>query len=357
MTGTGVAVSTWSAAAPMSTARSGHSGTVLTDGRVLVAGGDTGGTGGQQTATAELYDPVTATWSPTGSLSAPRAHHTDIRLADGSVLVLGGWHQNDFVRDIERYDPAAGTWSGAGTIAAPREDPTAVLLDTGSVLVCGGFDRLGNTDLATCELLDPGSGTWTAAAHMLSPRYNHPATLLADGRVLVAGGVNVLNEGGIPLAERYDPAGDTWSAVCPMTQSRQSDDNGRPAQLRLPSGDVLTVGGYNSVQGVLQTGERHDTGAGTWSAISPMTAAREGLHTATLLATGTVLVVGGLDDNGPVPGAEAYDTTTDTWSAAPTPETARARHAAVRLLDGRVLVTGGVDGAGGALATAELFAP
>jgi hypothetical protein len=88
-----------------------------------------------------------------------------------------------------------------------------------------------------------------------------------------------------------------------------------------------------------------------------MTAGRGGLPTATLLTTGTVLVVGGLDDDGPVPSAELDDLTTDTWSATPAPGTARARHVAVRLLDGRVLVTGGPDGAGGDLATADLFVP
>ena len=321
---------------------------------MLVAGGDTGG---QATTSAELYDPLTDAWLPTGGLSAARAHHTAIALPGGGVLVLGGYAQNGYVRDIERYDPAAGTWSSAGTITVPREDPTAVLLDTGPVLVSGGYDRTADTDLATCELLDPLSGTWTAAAPMVSPRYNHPATLLADGRVLVAGGVNVLNQGGIALTKIYDPVTDTWSAACPMRQVRQTDDIGRPPLLLLPAGDVLTVGGYNTVDGVLSTGERRDTGTGTWSAISPMTAGREGLHTATLLTTGTVLVVGGLDDNGPVPGAEVYDPTTDTWSATPAPGTARARHVAVRLLDGRVLVTGGLDGAGGDLATAELFVP
>jgi len=170
---------------------------------------------------------------------------------------------------MERYDVGTGTWSGAGTVPAPREAFAAVLLDTGSVLVAGGFDRPGNTDLATCRLFDPVSGTCAAAASMASPRYNHLATLLADGRVLVGGGVNVPNQGGIDSAEVYDPASDTWSAVCPMTQVRQTDDNGRPAQLRLPSGDVLSVGGNNRVHGVLRTAERYIAGARSWTVASP----------------------------------------------------------------------------------------
>jgi len=192
---------------------------------------------------------------------------------------------------------------------------------------------------------------------MVNPRYAHLATVLADGRVLVGGGVNVPNQGGISSAEVYDPASDTWSAVCPMTQVRQTDDNGRPAQLRLVSGDVLSVGGYNRVHGVLRTAERYAAGKGSWTVTSPMTAVREALHTATLLTAGTVLVVGGLDDNGPVQSAEVYDPATETWSTLPAPGTPRAAHTAVRMADGRVLVAGGVDGTGGTSASAELFTP
>jgi hypothetical protein len=68
----------------MSVAYFGGTATLLLDGRVLVAGGGSNGT------SAELYDPATGTWSPTGSMSVGRAGFTATRLADGRVLVAGG---------------------------------------------------------------------------------------------------------------------------------------------------------------------------------------------------------------------------------------------------------------------------
>jgi hypothetical protein len=62
--------------------RIGHTATLLTDGKVLVAGGGSD--------TAELFDPSTGTFTAIGKLSAARAYHTATLLADGKVLVTGG---------------------------------------------------------------------------------------------------------------------------------------------------------------------------------------------------------------------------------------------------------------------------
>src|SRR5688500_6695323 len=77
----------WSDVGPLGTGRSVHTATLLADGRVLVAGGRVNGTAD---ASAELYDPATATWSATDSLDTARALHTATRLLDGRVLVVGG---------------------------------------------------------------------------------------------------------------------------------------------------------------------------------------------------------------------------------------------------------------------------
>ncbi|MFP2934237.1 kelch repeat-containing protein, partial [Pyxidicoccus sp. 3LG] len=81
---------------------------------------------------------------------------------------------------------------------------------------------------------------------------------------------------------------------------------------------------------------------------APLTATRSA-HTATLLADGRVLVVGGMRRLGtfpiptsePVASAELYDPTTDTWSATSPLAEARYSHTATLLADGRVLVVGG----------------
>src|ERR1700737_314314 len=84
--------------ASMTIGRSGHTATLLADGTVLVAGGETclyiadgGGCDGPgTTATAEIYDPKAARWSQTGSMVVSREGATAIRLANGKVLVAGG---------------------------------------------------------------------------------------------------------------------------------------------------------------------------------------------------------------------------------------------------------------------------
>jgi hypothetical protein len=81
------AAGTWSETGPLGTARYLHTATRLTDGRVLVAGGqDAGGA----LASAEIYNPAKQSWSVTGSLNVPRIWTTAVLLANGKVLVAGG---------------------------------------------------------------------------------------------------------------------------------------------------------------------------------------------------------------------------------------------------------------------------
>ena len=70
----------------MSRARGASTATLLRDGRVLVAGGHSGGS----QASAELYDPVTGSWTATGEMIGARQFHTATLLPDGDVLVAGG---------------------------------------------------------------------------------------------------------------------------------------------------------------------------------------------------------------------------------------------------------------------------
>ena len=80
---------------------------MLANGKVLVAGGDNVG----MLASAELYDPATGNWTPTGRLNVGRWRHTSTLLSDGKVLVAGGMSGNRALVGAEIYDPATGNWT------------------------------------------------------------------------------------------------------------------------------------------------------------------------------------------------------------------------------------------------------
>jgi hypothetical protein len=138
----------------MTVGRNGHTATLLTNGQVLVAGGYPNTGNANDTASAELYDPHSGSFSATGSMADKRNHHSATLLLDGRVLVAGGVHMPG-ANTAELFDPASGTFSPAGTMATSRVLHTATLLSAGRVLVAGGCVVTGIEtcpSLATAEL-------------------------------------------------------------------------------------------------------------------------------------------------------------------------------------------------------------
>ena len=219
---------------------------------MLVAGGldNTG----NPLASAELYDPASGTWTPTGSLGAARDHHTATLLPNGKVLVAGGLdNTGNALASAELYDPASGTWTPTGSLGTARDRHGAILLPNGKVLVGGGLDNTA-TALASAELYDPASGTWTATGSLGAARANPTATLLPNGQVLVAGGQS-WHQRALASAELYDPASGTWTPTGSLATARYQ----HTATL-LPNGKVLVAGGLDSTGNALASAELYDLG-------------------------------------------------------------------------------------------------
>ena len=117
----------------------------------------------------------------------PRSGQTATLLPDGKVLIVGGMRRNqDFYKSAELYDPATSKFQPTGEMSIGRVGQIAVLLRSGKVLIAGGWIGYGTTDSA--ELYDPATGKFTVIASMTARRARPSATLLTDGNVLLAGG-------------------------------------------------------------------------------------------------------------------------------------------------------------------------
>jgi N-acetylneuraminic acid mutarotase len=265
----------WSATGSLGTGRFGHTAILLENGKVLVCGGRLCSNNScTEFSSAELYDPATGAWSATGNLSVPRHAHVAVRLANGKVLVAGGYNGATNWNTAELYDPNTGTWSATGNLTTARAFATATLLANGKVLVAGG--GAGNF-LNSAELYDPATGSWTSAGTMSVARGFHTATLLVDGRVLITVGAS-LTSGVLTLrrsAEIYDPATGNWTQTGSLATARVFH-----TQTLLRTGKVLVTGGSNFSSIIYDTAELYDPASGQWSATGNLTRARIS-HTAT----------------------------------------------------------------------------
>jgi hypothetical protein len=341
-----VAIDAWSPAASMSAARRLHTATLLSDGRVLVAGG----AGPQLLATAEIYDPVTDSWSPTPDMATPRFAHTATLLPGGKVLVIGGSYAAPAGTTAEIYDPVGNSWSPAGNMSAARAHHSATLLGNGKVLVAG----FSPTGPATAEIYDPVANDWAPVGSLAHPRDDHRAELLPDGRVMIFGGNSIGQNSALATPEIFDPVAETWTDGAPMMAGRWSHTT-----TTLPNGKILVTGGSAPPLFIYDTAELYDTAANTWEQLADMSLARSS-HTATLLPTGSVLIVGGRYDFQPsFTSAEIYNPAANAWLPAAPIFRGRSEHSATLLNNGTVLVIGGINNLAlpdaGVSATAELF--
>jgi Galactose oxidase, central domain/Kelch motif len=321
-------------AAPMMEPRSGHTATLLPNGKVLIAGGMRRNQDFYRSA--ELYDPVTRKFELTGDMHERRVSHIAVLLHSGKVLIAGGWVGHGCTSSAELYEPSSGKFTMLpAKLSQPRGDARATLLHNGDVLITGGgesdspagvasaevfhtatmtfgvvspmhFARVAHTSTllpdgrvlivggrgvkvnATAEIYDPEAKRFTVTGNLVTARYKHTAGLLADGRVLVAGGSDERDwTGNLASAEIYDPKTGKFQAVAAMNESRFK----LPEEaVRLESGDLLMGGGSKQV-------ELFDSASFRFVAVSGQMSDSRHFMTETKLRDGSVLFAGGYPNN------------------------------------------------------------
>ncbi|MDD2889268.1 MAG: kelch repeat-containing protein [bacterium] len=335
----------WTRINDLNSVRAGFGCVILTDGRILVFGSESGstfetfdpatgkwtqgnitGANGGHPATillpngkvwfvppdsvasiaSQVYDPVTNTWSAGPSISYYEKSASTL-LNNGKVLITGYDCATPYTRS-SLYDYQSNSLSLTGSTSVLQGDRTIeVLLHTGEALVIGGGAYPQNT-----ELYNPASGVWSNMPNTPYGSYGGCGIRLPTpwNYVLVAGpGAQ---------AQLFDPGTHAWAA----TGNLSSASRGVPAMTMLPMGKPMMIGGQ-----VNETCELYDPALGVWTSVESMNYKRSHFS-APLLYTGKVLAVAGkvtgsLDITNT---AEVYDTTISVWGNKPSLSYARAGH-------------------------------
>lgn len=323
----------------MTTARAGHSATLLPSGKVLIAGGDEAGT-------AELYNPDLGVFEPTGTMTVKRVGHSATLLAMGKVLITGGSTDGSDANSLasaELYDPATGTFVSTGSMSTARRRHTATLLLTGQTLIVGG-DGAGSA-----EIYDPNLGDFSVTGSPTIFRTWFSATLLNSGKVLIAGGFE--DDSGlsavVSVAELYAPETGTFSTTGSLASGR-----GRHTATLLQSGEVLLVAGDDNIHW-LNSAELYQPDTGLFIATGNSNYPRSWGHRATLLGSNNVLITGGIPDY--YPAAAIYDRSAGTFARTADTTSYRSNHTSTLLKSNKVLLTGGAKSGIDPDATAELY--
>ncbi len=340
----------------MEAARSFSLSGSLSDGRVLVAGGGAGET------SAELYEPTTGKFTPTGSLTTFRWGYPNplVKLQDGKFLVAGGTDPAcmTVLSTAEIYDPVAGTWALTGSLVDPRSNPILVALGNGQVLVRGGYPMTsagscGMTStnaLTSAEIYDPVSGMFSLTGSAATPRAAAASTLLPSGDAFIVDGESFGSSPFNTTAEIYAPAVDggagafTWSGTVPGTA-------GYPFAFTLPDGKVLVSGSYSG-----GTVSLFDPSTNTFAAATPDLISGGG-GCGLQLKTGDVFLASGFGAGAQTTQTERYQASTGTWVQTGNLNVARSVCSIAELPDGNVLVAGGNDSTGNPLTSAEICNP
>ena len=273
-----------------------HSVRLLQDGRVLYVGGADVPVYGPGTRQVKTFDPATEQWTVLPELTAARWYPTLVHLASGELLAVGGGGLQNPVRTAtsEICDPRTMTWSPAGNIVIGNEVSPVVLLPNGEVLMTH----------RPPQRFEPKTRTWRAAADFVQSNRtpdgdhaDHQTVAMPDGAVVAIG---YRPYGSAPssasIVEIYDPERNEWRLGPTFAPLRS-----RPSIVLLPDQRVLVLGGYKeehdptstNAWGYMAVADLFDTASESWRRLAPMSVAREYHAVPILIPDGRVVVIGG----------------------------------------------------------------
>jgi galactose oxidase-like protein len=371
-------------------------------GEILIAGG--AGASFKTLAKTEFFDQATQSFVVTGSAITNRAGGTATALSASKVLLAGGFSggasidhftlslQGNVVSAAEIFDEATGNSIATSEMTATRMGYTATLLDTGKVLIAGGLDNNGSV-LGSAELYDPASGKFTAVSNQMGDhRAFHGATLMPGGKVLITGGATNLFGDTTNSADIYDPAANTFTPTGTAMDHQRAAHTSTLLKAGPLAGKVLIAGGGGGSSFFLKdsSAEIFDPVSGQFGLLTSFLNEARSMHTATVLADGSVLIAGGFNGSVAIAGgalsgasgvisnsAEMFDPNTmefscvggfntDTMRCNQSMTSARAGQTATLFTSGKfknkVLIAGGIGGSlpqskGSPLKSAEIFNP
>jgi hypothetical protein len=302
--GEGIIDSEWTETSPDAgwSPRGGHSMVALPDGSIVLMGGFE-----EDAYTHDVWrsEDSGATWSRIAAESrwSPRVYHSSLLLQDGSILLMGGffWDGQEWFNynDVWRSTTNGAHWMKVSDDAgwSPRDGHSTLLLHDGSIILMGGWDRIGQKN--DIWRSNNKGFSWTQLSWRAGwpARAYHSSVLLPDGSIVLMGGYFEDDDGWSYYNDvwRSTDNGATWTE---MTSDAGWSARDGHTSVALPDGSILLMGGRNDEGRCGDLWHSTDSGA-TWTEITPETGwhARDRL-VSVLLPDGSVLVAGGWSDEG-----------------------------------------------------------
>ncbi len=210
----------------------GLTATPLADGRILIAGGGL--------SELEIFDPETNQLELVpGLLSPPRQHHTATLLPDGRVLIAGGLVDGKSVASAELFDPSTATLIVAASLQEARSYHTATLLLNSRVLIAGGAS--GTEERTSLEVFIPGRDIFeTTEAQLQQGRRDHIAVRAENSGIVLLAGGSAKGEF-LSSSEVFDPSDNRVLPAGALTAPRTLMTGAA-----LEDGSILAIGGQNA---------------------------------------------------------------------------------------------------------------